>query len=70
MTKAEPVFNSSVKSLAPAERLGLARMILDDLTDAGWDSVTTEWSDKDMKDFRASSMRYTEGQYPEPEAGV
>jgi hypothetical protein len=69
---AQEIYTSSVKDLPPSERLRLAALILDDL--AGKDTVLVErrddWSDEDMRDLAAYSMRYATSSYPEEDTIV
>jgi hypothetical protein len=59
MSKIQELYESSVMPMAPAERLQLARLILDDLAprDTGVD-VSDEWSDDDLADAVAFSARH------------
>ena len=58
MSKIQDLYLSSVKTMVPAERLQLARLILNDLapSDAAVD-ISDEWSDDDLPDVTAYSAR-------------
>jgi hypothetical protein len=63
MSVAQSVFETTVKNLPPFERLRLASMILDDLTRSGGKiDYSDEWTEEDMRDFTAASMRRFEEQ--------
>jgi hypothetical protein len=59
MGKIQDLYETRVKPMVPAERLQLARLILDDLApgDAPID-VNDEWSDDDLADVAAFSARH------------
>ena len=59
MGKIQDLYETRVRPMVPAERLQLARLILDDLapTDAPVD-VSDEWSDDDLADVAAHSARH------------
>jgi hypothetical protein len=69
MSKIQDLYESSVRPMVPAERLQLARLILDDLAPA--DSavdVSDEWGDDDLADAAAYSAQQA-GQ-PTAESGA
>jgi hypothetical protein len=70
MTKIQELYESSVRPMVPADRLQLARLILDDLapSDTGVD-VSDEWSDDDLADVVAFSARHASQPTAEPGAG-
>jgi len=57
MNTAQEVFNAEVRGLPPGERLRLAALILDDLTEtsSGLD-VNDAWSDEDIRDVTVFSL--------------
>ena len=68
MPTAQEIFNQTIRSLAPKERLRLAALILDDLAQSGVvvDSRDT-WGEEDMRDLTAFSLQYAATLYPEDE---
>ncbi len=67
MPTAQEVYASTVQRLPPAERLRLAALILDELTQSNLLSVdeSDTWSDEDIEDLRAYSFQYAATRYPE-----
>jgi hypothetical protein len=59
MTKIQDLYESRVRPMVPAERLQLARLILDDLapSDTAVD-VSDEWDDDDLADLAAYSAQH------------
>ena len=59
MSKIQELYESRVRPMVPAERLQLARLILDDLSpsEAAVD-VDDEWSDDDLADVAAYAVRH------------
>jgi hypothetical protein len=58
MKNVTELYETRVRPLVPAERLQLARLILDDLAPAGDGvDVSDEWSDEDLKDVATFSMQ-------------
>jgi len=69
MTKVQDLYESCVRPMVPAERLQLARLILDDLASSGSEvDVSDEWADDDLADLAAYSVQHA-GQ-PTAEAGA
>jgi hypothetical protein len=65
---AEEVYVQVVKPLPPSERLKLATMILNDIPPQSVIDYSEEWSEEDMSDLTAYSMRYAAESFGEPEA--
>jgi hypothetical protein len=67
MLTAQQLFESSVIELPKSERLKLAALILDDLSQSGAAALdfSDSWSDEDIDDLRAFSLRCAEQCYPE-----
>lgn len=66
---AQEVFTETVRALPPSERLRLAALILQDLTQsevAGVDRGDT-WNDQDQRDLTTLSLQYAGELYPEEE---
>jgi len=59
MGKIQDLYTTSVRPMLPAERLQLARLILDDLveTDKAAD-ISDEWTDDDLAAAAAASARH------------
>jgi len=70
MSKIQDLYESQVKPMVPAERLQLARLILDDLapSDTAVD-VNDEWSDDDLADVAAHAARQAAQSTAESGAG-
>ena len=72
MTSAQAVYEQSVKPLPPMERLRLAKIILEQLT--GTEEAEVElsdaWSDQDMGDLTAFSLRRAARVVPAEDANV
>lgn len=67
VTTAQKVFTEIVYTLPPSERLRLAALILQDLTQfevASMDSNNT-WSEQDQSDLTTFSLQYAATLYPE-----
>ncbi len=66
-TTVEEVFTKTVRALPPTERLRLAALILEDLTQSNLSLVDMRdtWSDQDQKDLTAYSLQYAAVIYPE-----
>ncbi len=64
----EQVYEVSVKGLPRKEQLKLASLILQQLTQ-GTDSAEYDdaWSEEDLRELTAHSLRYAAEQYPEEE---
>lgn len=69
LTTAREVFSQSVRALPPVERLRLAALILDDLTqsDLSVVDIRDTWSTQDRADLTAFSLAYAATLYPEDE---
>jgi hypothetical protein len=61
MGKIQDLYTTRVRPMLPAERLQLARLILDDLapTELPVD-VSDAWSDDDLSDIAAASARHAD----------
>jgi hypothetical protein len=66
MPTAQEVYLTSVRRLPPAERLRLAALILDELTQTNILPVESSdaWSDEDLHDVAAFALRYAAASYP------
>ncbi len=59
MTKIQDLYESRVKPMVPAERLQLARLILDDLAPSETTvDVSDHWDDDDLSDLAAYSAQH------------
>ena len=67
-TTADEIYIQIVKPLPPSERLKLATMILNDIPPQSVVDYSEEWTEQDMRDFTAHSMRYAAESLGEPEA--
>jgi hypothetical protein len=69
MPTAQDVFDQSVRPLPLRERLQLAALILQDLARDEVQVVEQDdsWSEQDMREVVAFSLRYAETAYPEDE---
>jgi len=68
-TTAQEVFVETVRVLPLTERLRLAALILQDLTQAGVSVVDSSdvWSELDISDLTTFSLQYATELYPEDE---
>jgi len=64
---AQEIFQNDVRSLPLSERLRLAALILQDLTESGVTVVerSDSWSDEDRRDLTHFSLDYASRTYPE-----
>lgn len=69
LTTAREVFAEAVRGLPPAERLRLAALILDDLTQSNVSLVDSSdaWTARDRADLVAFSLQHAAALYPEDE---
>lgn len=59
MGKIQDLYSTSVRPMLPAERLQLARLILDDLVETEQAAdISDEWTDDDLADAAAASARH------------
>jgi hypothetical protein len=61
MNMLHQIYEEQVKKMTEAERLQLARMIMDDLADAalyGNIDDSDVWTDEDLRDVRQASLQY------------
>lgn len=69
MPTAQEIYATTIRQLPPAERLRLAALILDELVRA--DILRTDesdvWSEEDVHDLQAYSLRHAAASYPEKE---
>jgi hypothetical protein len=65
---AREIYDSTIRQLAPVERLRLASIILNELAEsgAGLDS-SDEWSEQDIADLAAFSARHATASVPHEE---
>ena len=66
-TTAQEVFAETVRALPPTERLRLAALILEDLTQSNLSvvDINDTWSEQDQSDLTAFSLQYAATLYPE-----
>lgn len=65
MGKIQDLYSTRVRPMLPAERLQLARLILDDLAPSDQPvDVSDEWSDDDLADAAAASARQADRATP------
>lgn len=70
MGKIQDLYNTRVRPMVPAERLQLARLILDDLAPAeSAVDVSDEWGDDDLAEVAAYSAQQGNQHTPESGAG-
>ena len=70
MGKIKELYDTRVRPMTTAERLQLARLILDDLAPADHPvDVRDDWSDDDVADIAAFSARQGERSGPDAAAG-
>ena len=68
MGKIQELYDTRVRPMGPAERLQLARLILDDLaTSEAAVDISDEWSDDDLADAGAFAAHH--GDAPNADAG-
>ena len=67
MQTIEEIYTLTVRELKPMERLQLATRILKDLRPAQSEQVdySEEWTEEDLADLRAHSLRYVATLYPD-----
>ncbi|MCC6423676.1 MAG: hypothetical protein IT447_09390 [Phycisphaerales bacterium] len=59
MGKIQDLYRTSVRPMLPAERLQLARLILDDLAPSEQPvDISDQWTDDDLADAAAASARH------------
>ena len=59
MGKIQDLYRTSVRPMLPAERLQLARLILDDLAPSEQPvDISDQWTDDDLTDVTAASARH------------
>ena len=61
------IYQQSIKSLPTADRLQLAKMILNDIPAESFVDHDESWSDEDMRDFTKASWQRVEEEVGEPE---
>ena len=67
---AEEVYDQIIKPLPASERLKLATMILNDISPRSVVDYSEEWSEEDMRDLTAHSLRYAAQSFGEEEEGA
>ncbi len=72
LVSAQDMFAEAVRILSPAERLRLASLILNDLTEAELSAVDISdvWSEQDQGDLTVFSLQYAATLYEEDEGLV
>ncbi len=63
---AREIYESTIRRLPAMDRLRIASLILDDLTASGGRDldVSDEWSDQDIADLNAASLKYAAQSVP------
>ena len=61
------IYQQSIKSLPTADRLQLARMILNDIPAQSFVDYDDSWSDEDLRDFTQANWQRAEQEVGEPE---
>lgn len=72
MATAEEVYAAAIRSLPVSERLRLAAIILDDVTQSAASVLdfSESWSDEDVRDLTTFSLHHAAARYPEePDVG-
>jgi hypothetical protein len=64
---AEEIYSRLVKALPLSERLKLATMILNDIPPQSVVDYSDDWSEEDMRDLTAHSMKYAAQSFGEEE---
>ncbi len=69
LTTVQEVFVETVRVLSPTERLRLAALILEDLTQPNLSvvDISDVWGEQDQNDLTAFSLQYAATLYPEEE---
>ncbi len=67
MLTVNEIYQQSIKPLATAERLRLAKMILNDIPAESFVDYDDSWSDEDIRDFTKASWQRVEEEVGEPE---
>ncbi len=67
MSTAHDIYASTIRGLAPSEKLRLATMILEELTQTSASVLdfSDAWSDEDLRDVTAFSLQTAAAEYPE-----
>ncbi len=67
MGKIQELYDSSVRPMPPADRLQLAKLIIDDLAPSEKPvDVGDDWSEDDVADLRNDSANYADGTKDDP----
>jgi hypothetical protein len=68
-TTAQQIFVETVRALPPTERLRLAALILEDLTQPNLSvvDISDAWSEQDQSDLTTFSLQCAATRYPEEE---
>ena len=61
------IYQQTIKSLPTADRLQLAKMILNDIPAESFVDYDDSWSDEDLRDFTQASWQRAEEEFGEPE---
>jgi hypothetical protein len=61
------IYQQSIKSLPTADRLQLARMILNDIPAQSFVDYDDAWSDEDLRDFTQANWQRAEQEVGGPE---
>jgi hypothetical protein len=67
---AQEIYDATVRGLSPEERLRLAALILNDLTQQDvtkLEGFSDSWSEEDMRDLTRYSLQRANDAYPEEE---
>jgi hypothetical protein len=63
----EQLYEQAIKPLSVDERLRLATLILAEFPQITLVDERDDWSEEDLRDFTAASLRYFDAAYPEEE---
>jgi hypothetical protein len=61
------IYQQTIKSLPAADRMQLAKMILNDIPAESFVDYDDSWSDEDLRDFTQASWQRAEEEFGEPE---
>ena len=61
------IYQQTIKSLPAADRMQLAKMIMNDIPAESFVDYDDSWSDEDLRDFTQASWQRAEEEFGEPE---
>lgn len=69
MSTAQEIYTSTIRDLPPEEQLRLAALILNRLTQTADGAIDSDdsWSEEDMQDLAAFSMKHADSLYSKDE---